>query len=76
MESLICKGKVQHGAHDVLRWQIGCVQLQRVDADNIKISKRKNQEGQKVDGWVAAIMALGCYLNNSEPDPMLEVISL
>jgi len=76
MESLICKGRVLHGAHDVLRWQIGCVQLQRDDADNIKVSKKKNQEGQKVDGWVAAIMALGCYYNNNEPDPLLEVISL
>lgn len=76
MESLICKGHVLHAGHPVLRWQVGCVQLQRDDADNIKVSKKKNQEGQKVDGWVASIMALGCYYNNSEPEPLLEVWSL
>ena len=76
MESLICKGHIIHAAHPVLRWQVGCVQLQRDDADNIKVSKKKNQEGQKVDGWVASIMALGCYYNNSEPAPLLEVFSL
>lgn len=76
MESLLCKGHILHAGHPVLRWQVGCVQLQRDDADNIKVSKKKNQEGQKVDGWVASIMALGCYYNNSEPAPLLEVFSL
>lgn len=76
MESLMCKGRILHGGHEVLRWQAGCVQLQTDDAENIKVSKKKNQEGQKVDGWVASIMALGCYFNNSEPEVLLEVISL
>lgn len=76
-ERLMCQGKVLHSAHPVLRWQIGCVQLQRDDADNIKVSKRKNSESQKVDGIVASIMALGCYFNNSEDDDVvLEIISL
>ena len=76
-ERLMCQGKIQHGAHPVLRWQIGCVQLQRDDADNIKVSKKKNSESQKVDGIVASIMALGCYFNNAEDDEViLDIITL
>jgi phage terminase large subunit-like protein len=77
LERLMCQGKVIHEAHPVLRWQIGCVQLQRDDADNIKVSKKKNAESQKVDGIVASIMALGCYFNNAEDeDVILSIISL
>ena len=77
LERLMCQGKIVHGAHPVLRWQIGCVQLQRDDADNIKVSKRKNSESQKVDGIVASIMALGCYFNNAdEEDVVLQIVSL
>jgi len=76
-ERLMCQGKIIHGGHAVLRWQIGCVQLQRDDADNIKVSKKKNSESQKVDGIVASIMALGCYFNNAEEDEVvLSIISL
>jgi len=76
-ELMLCKGKIHHGGHDVLRWQMGCVHLARDEADNIKVTKKKNSEAQKVDGVVASIMALGCYLNNAQDDePILEVISL
>lgn len=77
LERLMCQGKIIHGAHPVLRWQIGCVQLQRDDADNIKVSKRKNSESQKVDGIVASIMALGCYFNNADDEAVvLQIVSL
>jgi len=76
-EVLLCKGQVKHGGHDVLRWQMGCVHLARDEADNIKVTKKKNSESQKVDGIVASIMAMGCYFNNAqEEEPLLEVISL
>jgi len=76
-ELLMCKGKVLHGGHDVLRWQMGCVHLARDEADNIKVTKKKNSESQKVDGIVASIMAMGCYFNNAqEEEPLLEVLSL
>lgn len=77
IERLACQGRLIHGAHPVLRWQIGCVQLQRDEADNIKVSKKKNSESQKVDGIVSAIMALGCYFNNyDETELNLEVLTL
>jgi phage terminase large subunit-like protein len=76
-ELLMCKGKVLHGGHDVLRWQMGCVSLARDEADNIKVTKKKNSEAQKVDGIVASIMAMGCYFNNSGTEaPILQVFSL
>ena len=76
-ELLLCKGQVKHGGHDVLRWQMGCVHLARDEADNIKVTKKKNSESQKVDGVVASIMAMGCYFNNAQEDePLLEVLSL
>jgi len=76
-EVLLCKGQVIHGGHDVLRWQMGCVHLARDEADNIKVTKKKNSESQKVDGIVASIMAMGCYFNNAQDEePLLQVISL
>ena len=76
-EVLLCKGQVKHGGHEVLRWQMGCVHLARDEADNIKVTKKKNSESQKVDGIVASIMAMGCYFNNAQEDePLLQVISL
>jgi len=76
-EILLCEGKVKHGGHDVLRWQMGCVHLARDEADNIKVTKKKNSESQKVDGVVASIMAMGCYFNNAQDEePLLQVISL
>ena len=65
LEVEMCKGNIIHGAHPVLRWQMGCVHLQRDEADNIKVTKKKNSPSQKVDGIVACIMALGTYYNNS-----------
>lgn len=77
LERLLCQGKVLHEGNPALRWQIGCVQLQRDDADNVKVSKKKNSESQKVDGVVASIMALGCYYNNADEEEIsLEIISL
>jgi phage terminase large subunit-like protein len=77
LEVELCKGKIIHGGHPVLRWQMGCVHLQRDEADNIKVTKKKNSQSQKVDGIVACIMALGTYYNNLDADPMsLDIVHL
>ena len=77
MERLMCQGKIIHGGHDVLRWQFGCVNLSRDDADNVKVTKKKNSESQKVDGVVSSIMALGIYLQLAQDDaPLLEIVTL
>ena len=77
MERMLCQGKMVHGGHDVLRWQFGCVNLSTDDADNVKVTKKKNSESQKVDGVVASIMALGIYLQLAQDDaPVLEIVTL
>ena len=77
LEQLMLGGSILHGAHPVLRWQFGCVKLQTDDADNIKVSKRKNVQGQMVDGVVASIMALGTFFNNrDEMDFSFDIVSL
>jgi phage terminase large subunit-like protein len=77
MEVLILAGRFLHGGHDVLRWQFGCVKIQTDEADNKKVSKKKNVQGQMVDGVVASIMALGCYYNNKdESETSYDIVSL
>ncbi len=63
---LLMEGKIIHGGHPVLRWMAGNVVVDTDPAGNIKVSKAKSKE--KIDGIVAAIMALDrCIRNQTEP---------
>ena len=53
---LLMEGKIIHGGHPVLRWMAGNVVIDTDPAGNIKVTKAKSKE--KIDGIVAAIMAL------------------
>ena len=53
---LLMEGKVIHGGNPVMRWMSGNVVVDRDAAENIKPTKAKSPE--KIDGIVAAIMAL------------------
>ena len=53
---LMMEGKIIHGGNPVLRWMALNVVVDRDAADNIKPTKAKSPE--KIDGIVAAIMAL------------------
>ena len=53
---LLMEGKIQHGGNPVMRWMAGNVVVDRDPAENIKPTKAKSPE--KIDGIVAAIMAL------------------
>ena len=53
---LLMEGKVIHGGNPVLRWMAGNVVIDTDPAGNIKVTKAKSKE--KIDGIVAAIMAL------------------
>ena len=53
---LILGGNIRHGGHPVLRWCFDNVYVETDPAGNIKPSKKKSSE--KIDGAVAAIMAL------------------
>ena len=63
---LLMEGKIIHGGHPVLRWMAGNVVVDTDSAGNIKVTKAKSKE--KIDGIVAAIMALDrCIRNQTEP---------
>ena len=53
---LLMEGKIQHGGNPVMRWMAGNVVVDTDPAGNIKCTKAKSAE--KIDGIVAAIMAL------------------
>ena len=63
---LLMEGQIIHGGHSVLRWMAGNVVVDTDPAGNIKVTKAKSKE--KIDGIVAAIMALDrCIRNQTEP---------
>ena len=50
----VMEGKIRHGKHPVLDWNMGNTIVENDAAGNIKPSKRKSTE--KIDGTVAMIM--------------------
>ena len=56
-EVLVKKRLLHHGGNSMLRWMVGNVVVKKDDAENVKFSKAK--AGDKIDGVVALIMALG-----------------
>ena len=63
---LLMEGQIIHGGYPVLRWMAGNVVVDTDPAGNIKVTKAKSKE--KIDGIVAAIMALDrCIRNQTEP---------
>ena len=62
---LLMEGQIIHGGHPVLRWMAGNVVVDTDPAGNIKVTKARSKE--KIDGIVAAIMALDrCIRNQGE----------
>jgi phage terminase large subunit-like protein len=53
---LVLEGKIAHGGQPVLRWMMDNIYIRTDPAGNIKADKEKSTE--KIDGAVAAIMAL------------------
>ena len=53
---LLMEGRIIHCGNPVLRWMAGNVVIDTDPAGNIKVTKAKSKE--KIDGIVAAIMAL------------------
>ncbi len=63
-ERLVKNRNLHHDSNPVTRWMLGNVMLKRDPADNIKIDKSKS--GDKVDGPVSIVMALGTYLQEAQ----------
>ena len=65
-EKAALQGKLIHGGDEVLRWMMGNVKLRTDPSGNIKPDKEKS--GDKIDGCVAAIMAIGEALTYTDDD--------
>lgn len=57
LEGLVTAGRLAHGGHPVLRWQAGCAAVRCDPAGNRKPDKASSTA--RIDGLVAALMALG-----------------
>jgi len=60
LEALILGKEIIHNNNPVLKWMIANTVMEEDAAGNIKPSKKKSSE--KIDGVVALVMALGCYM--------------
>ncbi|MBX4944628.1 terminase large subunit [Rhizobium binae] len=56
-ERLVMSGKLDHGGHPVLRWMAGNAAV-KFD-DNLNYAPTKKKSAEKIDGIVAAVMAVG-----------------
>ena len=62
---LLMEGRIIHGGNPVMRWMSGNVVVDTDPAGNIKCTKAKSPE--KIDGIVAAIMALDRCVRHEDP---------
>jgi len=62
LEKMVLSRDIIHDDNPVLSWQLGNVELSIDAADNIKPDKAKSS--QKIDGIVALVMAINCYMKN------------
>ena len=67
-EVLVKKRLLHHGGHGMLRWMAANVVTKKDDAENVKFSKAK--AGDKIDGIIAMIMALGEMMTMENKDVM------
>lgn len=59
-ERMVRKGELAHGGHPILRWMMSCTEVKADRQGNIMPMKpRRETSGKRIDGIVAAIMAIG-----------------
>lgn len=61
LERLVLNGELRHDGNPCCRWMMSNILLETDPAGNVKISKKKS--GDKVDGPVSKVMAIGTYLD-------------
>ncbi len=73
-EKLVISRKLRHGGNTVLRWMASHVSVETDAAGNLKPSKKKSTD--RIDGLVAAIMALGQALlhDGDNPGPFITIL--
>jgi phage terminase large subunit-like protein len=68
-ERLVIAGKLRHNGHPVMTWQAGHVQVRSDVNCNIRPVKPKRDDVRKIDGVVAAVMALGRLIEEGPAQP-------
>lgn len=63
--NLVLEGRIAHGGHPVLRWNMDNICIRKDPAGNIKVDKEKSTE--KIDGAVSVIMGLDRALKRTAP---------
>ena len=61
------EGRLLHGGCPVMRWMFGNVVLSMDPSANIKPNKEKS--GEKIDGVVALVMAIGQAMTDQQATP-------
>ncbi len=61
---LMLEGKLRHGGHPILRWNMANLAARKDASDNIRPDKAES--AGKIDGAVGAIMAAGCAAAGSD----------
>ncbi|MNV98065.1 Phage Terminase [compost metagenome] len=65
-ERLVYSGQLDHGGNPVLRWMASNVVV-RFD-ENMNFAPAKKKSGEKIDGIVAAVMAIGLAFAGAAED--------
>jgi phage terminase large subunit-like protein len=77
LENLVISGKIRHNGNKILTSMAGAVAVKTDPSGNIRPVKPKHNAGQKIDGIVALIMALGGHSKEVVvPDKTPEIIVL
>ena len=63
-ETMVFGGQLDHGGQPVLRWMAGNVTI-RFD-ENLNFMPAKKRSAEKIDGIVAAVMAIGATMGEEE----------
>ena len=62
-DALVSQGKIMHDGSMMMRWQMSSVKIHTDNSENIKIVKSSKIDRVRVDGPVAAVIALGQYMH-------------
>jgi phage terminase large subunit-like protein len=71
-ERLVIAGRMRHNGHPILSWQAGHVQVKSDANNNKRPVKPAHGDRRKIDGIVAAIMALGRAIGGEGGPSVLE----
>jgi len=74
LEAAILDGKLRHGMHPVLTWNMSNAVVEKDAAGNRKLSKKRSRE--KIDGVVSLAQAMGLYARQEAKQPPFDAGSI